>query len=175
MIFEDKIRDNKDAFIVRINEIAAALEILPDWLMAVMMFESGLNPQAVNSSSNAVGLIQFMPATAKSLGTTSDDLYNMDSLQQLEYVYKYLNTYKGKYKSFVDVYLAIFFPAAIGKDDSYVLSTSSLSASTIAKANKIFDKNSDNQITKGEISEYIIEWAKKKTSNFLLLRRQKSL
>ena len=46
------------------------LNIDPKDLLGIMNSESGLNPQAVNKSSGATGLIQFMPATAKSLGTT---------------------------------------------------------------------------------------------------------
>ena len=40
-----------------------------DYLVACMMFESGLNPQAVNKVSGAVGLIQFIKPTYTALGT----------------------------------------------------------------------------------------------------------
>jgi hypothetical protein len=38
-----------------------------DGLLRVMAFESGINPAAINKSSNAAGLIQFMPFTSKQL------------------------------------------------------------------------------------------------------------
>jgi hypothetical protein len=74
----------------------------------------------VNKISGATGLIQFMPSTAKSLGTTTDVLLSMNNIQQLNYVLAYLRPYKGKMNNFVDVYLAVFYPAAIG-DYNYII------------------------------------------------------
>jgi hypothetical protein len=58
----------------------------------------------------ATGIIQFMPRTAKGLNTTTQALYKMTNVQQLDYVYKYFLPAKGKLKSFEDLYLYTFYP-----------------------------------------------------------------
>lgn len=162
MIFDTYIVENKDAFVQKVKQISQNLGINPDWLMAVMAFESNLNHTAVNKKTNATGLIQFMPATAASLGTTVEALKAMSNVQQLSYVEKYLMPYKGKMNKFTDVYFAVFFPAAIGKSDNDVLQTSSLSASKIAEQNTIFDLNKDSKITVGEVKQSITNWVAKR-------------
>lgn len=162
MIFENYIKTNKTLFISKVNQISSLLGIEPDWLMFTMMFESGLNPKAINQYTKAVGLIQFMPNTALGLGITTDLLYQMSNIDQLDYVYKYLKPYVGKMHSMTDVYFAVFFPAAIGKPNTHILQTSSLSASKIAEQNQIFDLNKDKQITVGEVTQYLETWLKKK-------------
>lgn len=162
MWFENEVKINRTAFLARVKEVSNALGINPDYLMAVMYFESGLRADAVNRISNATGLIQFMPATAKNLGTTVDELRQMPNVDQLDYVYQYLRHYAGRMNSFFDVYFAVFFPVAIGKPDSYVLQTSSLSASKIAEQNPTFDTNKDATITVGEVKAYWTALLKKK-------------
>lgn len=87
----------------------------PAWLANLIHHESRFNPQAVNPSTNATGLIQFIPSTARSLGTTTDALRGMTGVQQMAYVEKYLSKFKGKFNSPADTYMAVFYPAAIGK------------------------------------------------------------
>lgn len=145
----------RDSFVNAVNYYSELLDIQPDWLVGVMFFESRLNPAAVNPVTGATGLIQFMPATAKALGTTTDALKNMSAYEQMVYVYNYLKPYTGKMHSLVDVYFAVFFPKAIGASRNTVLQTSKLKASTIAKQNPIFDTNKDMAITVGEVEDYI--------------------
>ena len=90
LIYEDKILANRPEFISEVKRYSKELGINPNWLMAVMEFESGLNPQAVNSVSGATGLIQFLPSTASGLGTSTWSLAMMGGVEQLYYVYKYL-------------------------------------------------------------------------------------
>lgn len=152
------------AFESEVKRYSKALGINPDWLMAVMEIESGCNPHAVNSVSGATGLIQFMPATAQSLGTTTAALKSLTGEQQLYYVYKYLKPYAGRIRSLTDLYLAVFFPAAIGQPDNYVLQTSKLSASKIAAQNPAYDLNKDKMITKAEVTTAITSILKKKAT-----------
>ena len=158
MIFEDLITENKDAFLQKVTDVCSDLGIDPNWLMLCMWIESRLNSRARNSSSGATGLIQFMPVTALSLGTTTEELAAMSNVDQMDYVYKYLESYQWKMTSFVDVYFAIFFPRAIGKDPSYVLQTSSIAASTIARQNSGYDLNSDGQVTVAEVEAKILSF-----------------
>lgn len=100
-------------------------------------FESGrtFNP-AIKNSIGATGIIQFMPSTAKGLGTTTDALSKMTFQQQLVYVDKYI--YNALRKHLVngkvpdtftqgDLFMTIFTPAAIGKPD-YKFNTDTVNA-----------------------------------------------
>ena len=153
--FYDFIPQPKAEFCAKLKEICSKLAINPEWLLAVMYIESRINPKAVNKYTGATGLIQFMPTTANSLGTTTAELLSMNAVGQLDYVYLYLKPYAGKMHSLMDVYFAIFFPAAIGKSPDYVLQTSSLSASKIASQNPAYDINSDGAITVAEVESKI--------------------
>jgi len=155
MILTDKIQENKAAFIAKVIEVSNYLGIKADWLMFVMYNESGLNHRAVNPNGGATGLIQFMPATAAHLGTSTAALRSMSNVQQLEYVKKYFERKRGQFSSVYDLYLYTFFPIAVGKPDNWVLQTSSLPASLVARSNKPTDLNNDNQITVGEFKKYV--------------------
>lgn len=160
MILTNKIRyADKQLFAERVQEISDNLGIDADWLMLVMYFESGLNSRAVNRTSGATGLIQFLPSTASGLGVSTERLREMSAVDQLYYVEKYLTPYKNKMKDFVDVYLAVFYPSAIGKSDSYVLGGDNYAK--VARDNSIFDTNKDGKITRGEVADYYSNWASK--------------
>ena len=115
--------------------------------MFVMYFETAktFRSDKINPVSGATGLIQFMPSTARALGTTTQVLKQMSNVDQLFYVRKYLLPYKGKMKSWIDVYLAVFYPAAIGKPN-YIITPD-----IVARQNPVFDLNRDLDITVDEI------------------------
>lgn len=123
LIYEDKIPNNKEAFIERVHEVADALGINANSLMLVMFRESGLKPWAQNTKypfkdGYATGLIQFIPSTARSLGTSTTALKNMSNVDQLYYVYKYYEPYKNKLPSdslldeYTKLHLITFYPNA---------------------------------------------------------------
>ena len=120
------IENTTDEFRQKVIQIAANLVIDPNFLMAIMSFESGasFSPAKKNAAgSGAVGLIQFMPSTARGLGTTTADLAAMTPLRQLDFVEKYFMPFKGRLKSIEDAYMAVLFPKAIGKGSGFVLFT----------------------------------------------------
>lgn len=136
----------------RVLEICQELGVNPDYLMACMAFESAetFSPSIKNAAgSGATGLIQFMPATAKGLGTTTGALANMTALQQLEYVHAYFWPYRGRLKTLGDVYMAILWPAGIGKPDTWPLWDKSKKPTTY-RQNAGLDINKDGAITKAE-------------------------
>lgn len=92
-----------------------------DWLLATISFESGFSPKIQNPYSKATGLIQFMPATAETLGTSIEALKGMTATQQLAYVEKYYSPWKGGLIAPSDIPLVAFYPQGIGKPDDYVL------------------------------------------------------
>ena len=166
LLFEQLILENREEFKLKVIEIAEKLGINPDWLMLVFYIETAASVYKVinhriQNSIGATGLIQFMKSTAIALGTTTDSLKRMSNVEQLEYVYKYLRPYAGSMKNCQDVYLAVFFPAAIGKPDDWVLQSKTLSPGTIASQNQLYDLNKDGKITVGEIKQKILSFIPK--------------
>lgn len=166
LAFEKNIPNNKDLFISKVKDVAEKLNINPNWLMFVMNNESGLKSDIENTSfpfknGYATGLIQFTPDTATYLGTSTAKLKAMENYNQLDYVYKYLSPFRGKLNGVVDVYNAVFFPVAVGKNDDFILQAKNLSAYIIAKNNPIFDLNKDGKISVGEIKNFINNKLKK--------------
>jgi hypothetical protein len=133
------------AFKARLGEVARNIGVPPTALVRVMNKESRMNPHAVNAKTNATGLIQFMPSTAKMLGTTVEDLKKMSALEQLDYVEKYYLPYKGKVHNYEDLYMATFFPAALGKSKDTVMRTKNLSAETISSQNPVIARAAGKQ------------------------------
>jgi hypothetical protein len=176
--------EDRTAIQKKIEAVCNNLGISPEWLMLVMWQESRLNSKAVNNQkgdpsdpftrakTRATGLIQFMPNTAAGLGTSNQALFNMNAIGQLDYVQKYYQPYKSKIKNFHDLYLATFFPAAMGKSDDYILQTSKISAQTIVNQNPGFDLNKDGRISVAEFREVI---TKRVPTQFLDLVKKKKL
>ena len=156
MVYDFKVKSNAAAFLARVQQIADTLGVDPDWLMVIMQMESDLNPQAVNQQSGATGLIQFMPATARGLGTSCDALYNMSNTAQLDYVLAYFKPYAGRLTSITDLYMVTFFPRGLGREDSYTMQTDTISAAKIAAQNPGFDLDKNGAITAGEFRASIL-------------------
>lgn len=118
-----------------------------DYFVAVVgNIESGFDPQAVNPYTRATGLIQFMPSTAKALGTTVEALATMTATEQMPFVEKF---FAGrKLENPRDIYPAIFYPAIIGKPDSFVLFRKGEKG---YDQNRGLDKNNDDVLTAGDV------------------------
>lgn len=124
-----------------------------DWLAAVIKFESNFKTAIQNAAgSGATGLIQFLPSTAKNLGTSVEALAKMSFVQQLEYVKKYFAPYRGKLKSLEDTYLAVFYPRAIGLQSTDIVATA---GSKVYDLNSGFDRDGKGYITKQDITSTI--------------------
>jgi len=151
-----------EKFISRIIEIGKNLEVSPNFLMACIAFETGGTFSASiesASGSGAVGLIQFMPSTAQALGTTTEKLASMGAVKQLDYVEKYFFPKKGKLKNIDDVYMAILWPAAIGKPkDSILFDRNDPKCPKRYIQNSGLDYNKDGKITKEEATEKVREY-----------------
>ena len=133
-------------------DIADSLGMEADHLMGGMAFETGetFSPSIRNAAgSGAVGLIQFMPATLKPWGITPAQAAKMTRLEQLQLVHRYFKPFRNRLKTLNDVYMAILWPAAVGKPDSHALWTSK-SHPTTFRQNSGLDANKDRIITKGE-------------------------
>lgn len=139
-------------FKARLLWTADALGCDPSDLMACMAWESGetFSADIKNAAgSGATGLIQFMPSTAKGLGTTTAHLSRMTPEDQLRYVYEYFKPYAGRLHNLGDVYMAILWPKGVGKPDSYVLFDRTKTPTTF-RQNAGLDGNHDGVVTRAE-------------------------
>ena len=99
-------------FLQSVVKIAQSVGAKPEDLLKTMLYETGgtLSPSARNPRTKATGIIQFMPATARGLGTNIDALAQMTPQEQLVFVQKYLkqNSRGQKLNSFRKVLSTIF-------------------------------------------------------------------
>lgn len=153
MIFDQLIKENKEAFIDKVIEVASFLGVKPEHLMFLMWFETGHTlDHRIQNKIGATGLIQFLPSTARFLGTSTDELKAMSNVEQMEYVKRHLAPFKGKYKDFVDLYCGIFYPKAVGQPDTF-----RITSDMIARQNPIFDINKDLDVEKSEIRRALLK------------------
>lgn len=153
----------REAFGKKAKDISTFLGIHPDWLMQVMWAESKLKGDAANHQGKdkhlvAAGLLQFTEASGilkLSKVSSLAHILTMPLLSQLDLVKLYFTPYKGKMKSYYDVYAATFFPAMIGKHDDWVLQSRTLSADTIARQNPAVSKG-NAQITVADFKRYVV-------------------
>ncbi len=150
-----------DGFYNKVVEISKRVGCDPNALMAVMKSESGLKTTARNPHGGATGLIQFMPSTAKALGTSTEALSRMSPEEQLVYVEKFLVQNK-KMAGFSEgdkldsgtLYTLVFLPAYAKRD---VLCTQ---GTKYYKYNAGLDLNHDGQITKQDMSRRVHQFMK---------------
>jgi hypothetical protein len=149
------------SFTKGITDLAKKYNVPEDYLYAVMGFETGgtFSPSVKNKAgSGATGLIQFMPETAKGLGTSTDSLSKMTRTEQLKYVDKYFEGTLNKGGSLSDVYMSVLFPAAVGKPDNFVLfgkGAMSGYTGTAYTQNAGLDLNKDGSVTKAEAAKKV--------------------
>ena len=150
-------------FLDKVVVISEELRIDPDDLMAVMAFESWLNPYAENSSG-AYGLIQFTEIAIQDInrrnGTnySKEDIKEMDAIQQLDLVRLHYLPKVGLMQDLGDVYLVTFAPAFVdgecNEDDTILYSLEE--TPTQYNANRGLDKEDKGYITRGDTYEAVI-------------------
>jgi GNAT superfamily N-acetyltransferase len=126
----------------KIVEVSNNLDMPPAALAGVIDYETGgsFDPAQRNlAGSGAVGLIQFMGSTARGLlhdageegfapseykqtrnfrEVKAEDRFRaMGAVEQMDWVERYLEPYKGKLNTVEDVGMAVFYPKAIGNPD----------------------------------------------------------
>ena len=143
-------------FLEKTKQIAKRLNCDYKDLLGLMNSESGINSKAGNPNGGATGLIQFMPSTAKKLGTTTTALKNMSPIEQLDYVEKYLIQAKAAAGfsssdkiSAGDLYALTFLP---GRANREVLTSQ---GENFYAQNSGLDANKDGKITKTELGQRV--------------------
>lgn len=123
-----------------ISQTAGRLGIDANALAAVISFETGgsFSPKAKNPNSSGSGLIQFMEATAKGMGTTTAALRAMPFGEQMKYVERYLAERGiGPGADIADIYAAVTGSGYRRGTQAYEL-------------NKVWDADGNGVIDKGE-------------------------
>lgn len=148
-----------DEFYQKVIDISAEIQCDPNDLMAVMNLETAgtFTSKIMNKSTKATGLIQFMPATARSMKTTIYNLASMSEVEQLDWVKKYFLDRKNERKisGWMDattLYALVFWPSAANKSDSYVISTR---GKKTYRYNKGLDNNYDGYITRADLGRAV--------------------
>ena len=141
---------NDGKFMNKVISVAESLGCNYLDLFACMAFETGrtFNPSLVNRIG-ATGLIQFIPSTAKSLGTNTVNLAGLTRTDQMDWVLKYFKSgplAKVSSPSLADLYMAILWPAAVGKSMDYHL----FEAGTKAYQQNPLDTANKGYVTKAD-------------------------
>jgi hypothetical protein len=106
-------------FYSKLVEIASETGMKPEDILAIMVSESGINPQAHNPNGGATGLVQFMPGTLKNLGFggNTQEFSQLSGEQQLPYVQKLIETQMkfngGPFTSGAQYYVSVFWPVGL--------------------------------------------------------------
>ena len=136
-------------FLNEVAKVGNRLGVSPTDLLAAISFETvgTFMPSIKNPNGSATGLIQFVESTAEGLGTSTKELAEMSRVEQMAYVEQYLKPFKGRMKNLGDLYMAIHWPAGVGKGDDYVMYEA---GSKEYDGNKNLDLNGDGTVTRGE-------------------------
>lgn len=141
------------------DRMAEAVEADSLVLLPVEMAESGVRAAARNPTTNASGLIQFMPSTLRGLGYAHGDaaFRQLTAEEQLRWVRAYFLPHRGMLTSVPRAYVAVFLPALLPKatSDDYVLCARGGQLGWAYAANAVFDANNDYTITVGELGEAV--------------------
>jgi len=140
----------------KLIQVAQAVGADPDLLAATISLETGgtFSPAISNPRTSATGLIQFLPSTARSLGTSVGELRGMSVCEQLDFVEQfYRRVAGGGIRVPGDEYVAVLAPAFLG---------SPAGTSVYRRGSPEYDQNrgldldDDGVITVGELRQNII-------------------
>lgn len=143
-------------FIRGVEAMAQRIGARPEHVLAVMSFETGgsFSPGVRNGAgSGATGLIQFMPTTARELGTSTEALARMTSVQQLEYVERYFaqRSDPGDLRTLEGVYTTVLYGSPRPEPGSTLFSQ----GTAAYRMNAPLDLNRDGRITAGEATSFV--------------------
>jgi murein DD-endopeptidase MepM/ murein hydrolase activator NlpD len=150
-------------FIQAVNDLAQKYNIDANDLIGLMQSESGVNPQARNPNGGATGLIQFMPNTARGIGTSTDALYGMNRAQQMVWVDRYFQANRlPRGATAGNLYASVFLPAYTSRPPNFVVARNggpndagANRSGSWYSANRGLDLNNDGTITIAELGERV--------------------
>jgi hypothetical protein len=150
-----------------LDNLAREKNVPADSILSVMQIESGLGTNyapggrngvtALNPGTQAAGLIQIMPSTARGMGYTTEQILQMSPGEQMcgPVTQFYRGVRMPANPTTADLYLATFYPAAVGQSDEYVIGNHpGLSPQSVARANPTL-RGPDGVVTVGSVRQYI--------------------
>jgi hypothetical protein len=108
-------------FLNKLVQVSRELGVSAKALFGIIRHESHFKHHLPNPHTGAIGLIQFMPKTARHLGTSTHQLAKMSGTEQLDYVYKFLKPKVRPGMDIGDMYMAVFLPSYVGAAPNTVL------------------------------------------------------
>lgn len=128
---------------------------------AVINFESGWRPGIINRISQAVGLIQFMPFTLKTIGFGATmnaaervaAMARLSAREQVPWVVKFFQSTGKRWRLPGDTYLAVAAPGFVGARDEVVIYPV---GSKAWQQNPAWRSDADGPITAGSIRRIIL-------------------
>lgn len=141
------------AFIAEVEAMAERLDTRPEYLLAVMSFETGgsFSPSIQNPSTDATGLIQFLPSTARGLGSSVADLQAMTATEQLAVVEQYFQQYEGQLGTLEGVYTSVLSGRARPDPNAVLFSQ----GSEAYRLNSGLDFDANGSVTSGEATSAV--------------------
>jgi len=136
----------KREVIFELQKLAKKRNVKWEWLVLTIHSESRGKAWIQNKYSNATGIIQWLPSTARSLGTSVKKLQRMNVVEQIPYIDKYFESHRlfDYVRSYEDLYLGVFHPTAlraIGKGaDDYIIGDKYAKENSFSR--KAYDGNS---------------------------------
>ena len=106
-------------FYAKLVEIGSETGMKPEDILAIMVSESGINPQAQNPNGGAAGLVQFMPQSLKGAGFegSPQEFTQLSGEEQLPYVKNRIESQMkfngGPFTSGAQYYVSIFWPVGL--------------------------------------------------------------
>jgi hypothetical protein len=167
-----------DSYYAKLKEVAASIPCRPEDLIAVLVSESGMDPQNTaylldksgkvdKDTPVAIGLNQITLAAIGMAGMDEDFWRNeygkLDAEDQLPYVGRYFRRATGgRAANLTDLYMSNASAANMGnKDPDHVVFEGEA-----ARQNAPLDKDKDGKITIGEINDFTAQ-AKAKAGRFI--------
>jgi hypothetical protein len=152
--------DLSDQFFEDLVDMCGRLQCDPLDLLGVMMAESAVKAAARNPSSDASGLIQFLPSTLAHLGWTGTTaaFRQLSADQQLRYVEAYFQPYVHyNLDTAARVYQVVFLPSSLTLGESFntVIAQKDGINPNVYDSNRGLDANFDGKITLGELQQAI--------------------
>lgn len=141
-------------FRAELRAVADRLGIDPTDLAAVISFETAgtFSPSIRNPFSGATGLIQWMPATARAFGTSTDALAKMSAVEQLAWVERYFARYRGRALTTHELYMVVFWGSPVGPETVLGVKDDPSRSGAVYRQNSALDQNHDGRILAGEAS-----------------------
>lgn len=156
MFLLDKFKpeSKSEEFVKVLTKVSRELDCDAGLLLMIMYFESRLNPKARNLKRGGAGLLLIPDPDCRKIGTSANKMVQMDAVEQLVYIQKYLRPHRGRFKTLADTWYACYFPDALGRGERFWFRL----PLKYREANRVFPTRSLNRVSKFEVEKALIDY-----------------